>query len=97
MTEDSASSYMMRMLIAGSTALLLCALFDYYQLQVWLYRKFETQACRSPLNPSDPVGSGAMRRARDLWQDQTEMYGTWWPADFTQNFLWEAPFSVDRP
>jgi len=43
MTEDSASSYMMRMLIAGTTALLLCALFDYYQLQVWLYRKFETQ------------------------------------------------------
>ena len=42
-TEDSFMSYLMRILIATSTALLICALFDYYQLCVWLFRKFETQ------------------------------------------------------
>jgi hypothetical protein len=42
-TEKSVMSYWMRLLISADTALLICALFDYYQLQVWLFRKFETQ------------------------------------------------------
>ena len=34
MTETSFASYFMRMLIATSTAILLCVLFEYYQLEV---------------------------------------------------------------
>jgi len=41
--EDSTPlSYLMRFLIALDTAILVCALFDSYQMEVWLYRKFET-------------------------------------------------------
>eukprot|EP00658_Telonema_sp_P-2_P017623 TRINITY_DN16869_c0_g1_i1.p1 TRINITY_DN16869_c0_g1~~TRINITY_DN16869_c0_g1_i1.p1 ORF type:complete len:450 (-),score=142.58 TRINITY_DN16869_c0_g1_i1:256-1605(-) len=42
MNNGTASSYVLRFLITFVTALLLCALFDYYQLCVYIYRKYQT-------------------------------------------------------
>lgn len=42
MENSTASSYVTRFLMSVVTALLLCCLFDYYQLMVYVYRKYQT-------------------------------------------------------